>query len=165
MRYLVLLGSPLPEALRSRFPTATAEETGAQTALLGRGIGPQQLDVLLDKLGSFGIPLLEIHQLPGCPEGEQAYEVRVAGEVGQAVLRYLNWTHRIIPPQTRVRITAAPGELHEFLRACTESDTTIQRVRRVGYSASGSGTTTAHRHAPVSRARACDPGAPRPPVG
>ncbi len=129
--YDVLLGSRPPESLRRSFPTMSIRLTGAQTALRRRVSEPRQLDALLEKLCSLGVQLLDIHRLPGPAGDDQTYEVRVAGEIGESLLRYLSWPHRVVPEQTRVRISAASGDLHQFLRACTESGASIQRVRRV----------------------------------
>ena len=129
--YDVVLGSRPPDSLRSRFPAMSVHRIQTHTALRRRVGGPGQLDDLLEKLWSLGLPLLEVHQLPGATREQQTYEVRVAGEVGEPLLRYLSWSHRIVSGQIRVRIAAATSELHQFLQACTEIGAEIQRVRLV----------------------------------
>jgi hypothetical protein len=90
-----------------------------------------QLDQLLETLCSFGLRLLEVHRAPGADGQAAAYEVRVQGELGAPLLRYLRWPHRIVPQQTLVRIAAATDELHEFLRECHEAGAGIECVHRV----------------------------------
>lgn len=127
---VVLAGQP-PESLRSRFPTMSIRGPDTHTALRRRVNGPALLDDLLEKVSGLGLPLLAVHRLPGGTGGEQTYEVRVDGELGEALLRYLSWSHHVVSGQTRVRIAAVTSELHQFLRACTECGASIQRVRLV----------------------------------
>lgn len=115
----------------------SVQATGAQTSLRRRISGPAQLDALLEKLGSLGLPLLDIHRWPPTGGEEQTYEVRIDGRVGEPLLRHLSWTYAVVPERTRVRIAAASGDLHQFLRACTESGASIQRVRRVDRAGAG----------------------------
>jgi hypothetical protein len=61
-----------------------------------------------------------------------SYEVRVEGELGEPLLRYLSWSHCVIPGQTFVRVEATPAELDHLLRACTEEGLTIEGVHRIG---------------------------------
>ena len=148
--YDILLRRRPPEFLESRFPSMTICTTGAQTALRRRVQGPGQLDVLLHKLCSVGLILTDVHRLPaaghdrfptdGGPGSAEVaalsagcvtYEVRVAGELGARLLRYLRWSHYAVPEQTLVRLAAAAPELHSFLRACTDYGAGIERVRRV----------------------------------
>ena len=140
--YDVQLARRPPEELRRQFPSMTIRTTGAQTVLLERVTEPQQLDELLDKVFAMGLVLLDLHRRPpssrGCrcdggdATGRAIYEVRVAGELGEALLRYLRWVHYAVPTQTLVRLTAASADLHRFLVACTDSGARIERVRRVG---------------------------------
>ena len=109
----------------------SVQATRTQTSLRRRASEPGQLDTLLEKLCSLGLPLLDVHRFHG-PEGAgPTYEVRVDGRVGEPLLQYLNWRHTVVPGRTRVRIAAASGELHQFLRACTACGASIQQVRRV----------------------------------
>jgi hypothetical protein len=128
--YDVHLGRRPPEHLRSRFPSMSVRSTEAQTALRQRVEEPRQLDDLLSKVFSVGLVLTDVHRLP-VSAGLDTYEVRVAGELGEPLLRYLRWFHYTVPEQTLVRLTAASADLHRFLRACTDNGVRIERVRRV----------------------------------
>ena len=128
--YDVHLGRRPPEHLQSRFPAMTVRTTTSQTALRQRIMEPRQLDDLLDKLFSVGLVLTDVHRLP-TSAGLATYEVRVAGELGEPLLRHLRWFHYTVPEQTLVRLPAAPADLHRFLRECTDSGARIERVRRV----------------------------------
>lgn len=128
--YDVLLADRPPQSLLDRFPDVPVRTTAVQTELRRRLGDPSELDVLLEKLVSIGVPLVEIHS-SAAGRGETTYEVRVAGEVGEPVLCYLDWPHRVVPSQTRVRIGSPRAELHHFLLACTELGATIQRVLRL----------------------------------
>ena len=141
--YDVHLAQRPPDDLRTRFPSMTIRRMRAQTALRQRVNEPRQLDDLLEKVFSVGLVLTDVHRMPPSA-GLATYEVRVAGELGEPLLRYLRWFHYTVPEQTLVRLTAAQADLHGFLRACTDSGVRIERVRRV--------------HAPTAtarRARAC----------
>jgi hypothetical protein len=129
--YDVVLACEPPESLRHRFPNMWVRGPETHTALRRRVSGPARLDDLLEKLAGLGLPLVELHRLPGATAEQQTYEVRVEGELGEPLLRYLSWPHQVVSGQTRVRITAATVELHRFLRACTECGASIQRVRLV----------------------------------
>jgi hypothetical protein len=108
----------------------TVRSTKTQTALRNRVMESQQLDDLLEKVFSVGLVLTDVHRLP-TTAGLATYEVRVAGELGEPLLRYLRWFHYTVPEQTLVRLTAGSADLHRFLRACTDSGARIERVRRV----------------------------------
>ena len=129
--YDVLLTRAPPGPLRSRYPTMTVHPTCRQTALRGRVNEAGQLDQLLETLRSFGLRLLEVHRASGGDGPAGTYEVRVQGELGAPLLRYLRWPHRIVPQQTRVSIEASAAELHEFLRECHECGASIVCVHRV----------------------------------
>lgn len=60
------------------------------------------------------------------------YDVRVEGELGERLLRYLACPHRLEPPRSVVRlddVTAA--ELEAFLDACKRAGLTVERVQPV----------------------------------
>jgi hypothetical protein len=128
--YDVHLACRPPDDLRTRFPSMTVRSMSAQTALRQRVNEPRQLDDLLEKVFSVGLVLTDVHRLPPS-SGLATYEVRVAGELGEPLLRYLRWFHYTVPEQTLVRLTAAQADLHGFLRACTDSGVRIEQVRRV----------------------------------
>jgi hypothetical protein len=152
--YDIHLGRRPPESLRSQYPSMTVRTTGAQTALLRQVRGPGQIDAFLQELFSVGLVLTEVHRVSpagqdriaedvetaGNPtagaDGERmgcsTYEVRVAGELGEPLLRHLRSPYYAIPEQALVRLAAASADLHRFLRACTEYGASIERVRRVG---------------------------------
>jgi hypothetical protein len=151
--YDIELHRRLPDALRSQFPAITVRTAGTQTALRRQVRETGQLDALLQKLRSVGVVLIGIHRLSPVagdraevetesssgplagqdaePPGGATYEVRVAGELGESLLRYLRWPHYVVPEQTQVRLTAGPAELNRFLRACTDCGASIDRIRRV----------------------------------
>lgn len=108
-------------------------EVRTQTALRREVSGPDQLDDLLSTLSEMRIPLVDVHlaQPPAAAGAGPTYEVRVDGEVGEPLLRYLKWSHAVVPGHVRVRIAAATRELLELLRACSESGSTIEHVHLV----------------------------------
>jgi hypothetical protein len=59
------------------------------------------------------------------------YEIRVEGELGGTLLRYLRCPHRMIPEETVLRVNATSAELARLLRACSEHGLTIERVTRI----------------------------------
>ena len=127
-----------PETLWVRYPAVAVHTTGSQTALRRRVSGQAQLDTLLQRLRSVGLVLMEVRRVadvatqnPETASRGVVYEVRVDGELGEPLLRYLNWPHYVVPGQTMVRIDAASADLHRFLEACTEAGVSIERVRRV----------------------------------
>jgi len=129
---LILTSSP-PEHVRRQFPTMRVRRVGTQTALRREVSGPDQVGDLLDALGEMRLPLVDLHLLPattGTGTGA-TYEVHVDGELGEPVLRYLSWSHHVVPAHVRVLIRAGARELAEFLLACSESGAGIERVRRV----------------------------------
>jgi hypothetical protein len=62
----------------------------------------------------------------------KAFEVRVAGELGEPMLRRLGWGHSTVPGQTLMRVEATPKDLDRLLRTCSERGLTIERVVRIG---------------------------------
>jgi hypothetical protein len=151
VRYDIQLRRRPPESLRSRYPSMTVRTTHAQTALRRRICGPGQLDALLQDLRSVGLVLTDVHRLPpgeddlgdadrpalgaGATEAQSTmpatYEVRVSGELGDPMLRYLRCSHYVVPEQTLVQVAVASTELNRFLQACQECGASIERVRRV----------------------------------
>ena len=138
-----LVGAP-PESLRRRFPSMRVQAMRAQTVLFRRSAAPRDLDTLLDRLRSLGLPLTEIHQAPAVPVEDQpdrstsrdgvaarSYEVRVEGELGDKLLRYLRWSSCVVADQKSARLEATPTELQRFLSACSHHGVGIERVHRV----------------------------------
>jgi hypothetical protein len=152
--YDIHLGRLPPESLRSQYPSMTVHTTGAQTVLRVRVEGLGQIEEFLHQLWSVGLILTDVHRISparhdriaevgetagteaedadGGRAGSATYEIRVAGELGEPLLRYLRSPHYAVPEQTLVRLAAASADLHRFLRACTESGASIERIRRVG---------------------------------
>jgi hypothetical protein len=140
-----------PQALLSRFPSVSVRTTGAQTALRRLVDGPAQMGALLRDLVSLGLVLTDVHRLPPRPGPHPAdpgaatepgrpavnpaapamYEIRVAGELGAALLNHLQCAHYDVPQQSVVRLSVAAGRLNEFLQECTDCGSRIERVRRV----------------------------------
>jgi len=130
--YDIELRRGLPDALRSQFPGMAVRTCVPETALRRRVGEPAQLDDLLRKLCSVGVVLTDVHRVPPvAPAGAATYEVRVAGELGQPLLRYLSWPHTVVPERTQVRLALGSADLRRFLRACTDSGAGIERVHRV----------------------------------
>jgi hypothetical protein len=128
--YDVQLTCEPDESLRERYPHMTMRSTEAQTALRRRVESPEELSALLVEIGAVGLTLTDVHRVAG--GGSGVYEVRVVGELGGPLLRYLKCAHYSVQRQTLVRLTLAAGELHRFLQACADSGARLERVRRVG---------------------------------
>ena len=172
-----LAGAP-PDSLRRRFPSMRVQPMRAQTVLFRRAAGPGDLDALLDQLRSLGLPLAEIHQAPVLPVADptgrsdsrdevatRSYEVRVEGELGDTLLRYLRWSSCVVADQKSARLEATPAELQRFLTACSQHGVRIECVHRLHASpakAPGKGTAT---DPAVSRDRARDRDVLRRPGG
>ena len=168
-----LAGAP-PDSLRRRFPTMRVQALRAQTVLFRRSAGPRDLDALLDLLRSLGLTLAEIHQAPAVPmedpkdrsgardaAAERSYEVRVEGELGDKLLRYLRWSSCVVADQKSARLEATPTELQGFLSACSHHGVGIECVHRMhGTPTPGPAAGTA-----VSRDRARDRDVLRRPGG
>ena len=132
--YDIALHRRLPDSLRSEFPAMKVRTIGSQTALRLHVEEPDELDALLEKLRSVGVALTDLHRRTGLdPEREDGatYEVRVAGELGESLLRYLRCPHYVVPEQTQVRLSVGSAGLHRFLRACANCGASIERVRMV----------------------------------
>jgi len=152
--YDIHLSQSPPESLRRQFPSMTVAASGAQTALRRKVNGPGQLSSLLRDLSAVGLVLTDVHLVSpadleadgvsdgpsevhgGRPSQETSqsvtYEVRVAGAIGDRLLRSLRCTHYAVPEQTLVRLTFGSTGLARFLRACTNCGLAIEDVRRVG---------------------------------
>ena len=109
----------------------TVRGVPTQTTLRRELSAPAQLDELLRTMSEMRIPLADVHLLPAASGAGPTYEVRVDGEIGEPLLRHLNWSYSVVPSHARVRIAAPGHELLELLQACTENGSTIERVRLV----------------------------------
>ena len=136
--YDVQLTCEPDESLRERYPHMTVRSTEAQTALRRRVASPEELSALLVEISTVGLTLTDVHRVASAADAQPevgVYEVRVLGELGGPLLRYLKCTHYPVRRQTLVRLTLAAGELHRFLQACAECGAGLERVRRVGAAA------------------------------
>lgn len=132
--YDVRLGHPPPQVLRAQCSFGPARVAKAQTALVGQVREPAQLGLLLEKLLSVGLVIDDIHRVtaPAASKEDGAtYEIRVDGELGEPLLRYLSWRHRTVPEQTFVRIAAGSAELMRCLRAFAEAGLSVEHVHQV----------------------------------
>ncbi|HSF97915.1 MAG TPA: hypothetical protein VLA55_04420 [Ornithinibacter sp.] len=133
--YDVQLTCEPDESLRKRYPHMKIRSTQAQTALRRRVRSPEELSALLVEISTVGLTLTDVHRVASAADAQPdsgVYEVRVVGELGGSLLRYLKCTHYSVQRQTLVRLTLAADELHRFLQACADSGARLERVRRVG---------------------------------
>jgi hypothetical protein len=132
--YEICLQGSVPEFLRRRYPQMTSETTPAQTVLFRCVEELEELDVLLDRLSSLGLVLVEIHEAVAVETwGSRNYEVRVRGQLGERLLRSLGWSHCVLPPEQQlVWDKTTPDALSSFLAECSDSGLTIERVHRIG---------------------------------
>ncbi|WP_416952931.1 hypothetical protein ACNKF0_13695 [Nocardioides sp. T5] len=135
--YDVQLSGWPDESVCERYPGMRVRSTDAQTALRRRVEGPEELNALLAEISTVGLTLTDVHRVASVDDAEPearrgVYEVRVLGELGEPLLRYLRCAHYPVQRQTLVRLTLAAGELHRFLQACVECGAGLERVRRVG---------------------------------
>jgi len=62
----------------------------------------------------------------------QVYEVKVEGQLGEPLLRYLRWSHRVEPAHATVRLQGiSAADLSSFLEACGDEGVTIEKVTRL----------------------------------
>jgi len=150
--YEIRLQAAPPDSLKQHYETLRIARSRPQTVLFRRVESAAELDCLLDSLGSLGLCVAEVHEVPlpdtmsatplrtevRCTSPEEAwrtprsYEVRVDGELGPTLLRFLRWRHSLVPEQTSVRLDATPTRVLQFLAKCSELGLGIQQVRRVG---------------------------------
>lgn len=131
--YDIQLWSVVPGAA-APWPGARTCTSPTQTALVGQVRDPAQLDSVLDRLQSVGLVLDDIHRVQtpsSATDGGATYEIRVRGEIGEALLGYLKWRHYVIPEHTLVRIVAGSAELVHCLKAYADAGATIEQVRKV----------------------------------
>lgn len=142
--YEIHLQSEPSEALVSRFAPSRIGRRHAQTVLTGRVASQDELATLLERVFSLGLVLDEVHELrvashfPGKPRPGggsrtvlRAYEVRIDGELDEALLRFLRWQHRSLPEQAALWLEGTPEQVYAFLSDCCRLGLGIERVRRV----------------------------------
>jgi hypothetical protein len=139
-----LRGTP-PDSLAQGLTSIRVGRSRAQTVLFRRVESPAELDWLLASLRSLGLCLAEVHELAlpitaeaPSPEphgerwpGPRNYEVRVDGELGDTLLRFLRWRHCLLPEQTSLCVEADPDAVLELIAKCSELGLGIERVHRV----------------------------------
>lgn len=133
------------DAVQRLTPAARVTDVPTCTILWSWGRRPDELDTLLDTLSGLGVSLREVYESAGglhqgllprggtstqvCPasSGDDASrpycEVRVGGRLGEAVLRYLGWSHRVAKI-TVVKLRTS----HEELRVMLAEMAKISRV-------------------------------------
>lgn len=138
-----LQGSP-PETLIARFAPTLVGRVPAQTVLMRRVTSQDELATLLERVLAVGLVLNDVHELrvasrapdatrqvTGQRTVSRAYEVRVDGQLDEALLRFLRWKHRYLPEQAALTLEGTTEEVHEFLSACCRLGLGIERVRRL----------------------------------
>jgi hypothetical protein len=112
-------------------PSAQVSVLPMSTILWQRLRWADELDVLLDSLLDMGITPAEVYEAAGGIAGAAAEvdgqvdqqrvrarspycEVRIRGRLGDAVLQYLGWSHRVVET-TVVRLHASDEDLRNFL--------------------------------------------------
>lgn len=96
--------------------TAVAEVWSQPTCtiLWQRLAGVPELNALLDALLKMGTTPYEVYEsTPGVHRSAYC-EVRIAGCLGEAMLQYLGWSHRVVQP-TVVTLQATPADLGSVL--------------------------------------------------
>ena len=84
----------------------------------------------------------------------RSYEVRVEGELGDKLLRYLRWSSCVVADQKSARLEATPSELQRFLSACSHHGVGIECVHRLHASPSAGPGTGSQRSAETELATA-----------
>jgi len=157
--YEIRLSGAPPDSMRRHFPSMRVRAMRVQTVLFRRLAGPRDLDELLEHLRSLGLAVAEIHQAPASPvatpavdlpgdpaeQGARSYEVRVEGELGEKILRYLGWSSCVVGEQKSARLDATPDELQRFLSTCSRHGVGIEYVHRL-HPAQAPSTARAHDH-------------------
>jgi hypothetical protein len=140
--YEVCLRGSMPEHLRRRCGGMDVQADWPQTVLFRCVRDVSELHTLLDRLGSTGLVLTEVHAAAQTPEARSEfsghasgtasryYEVRVRGELGDRLLRYLGWSHRLVADRQVARGEVSAHELSTFLLSCSAAGLAVDRIRR-----------------------------------
>ena len=141
-RYEIGFDGDVAAKVQELSPTALVSSLPQSTILWNRLRRADEFDVLLDSLLDMGITPSEVHEATGgihrCRDlpwsqaesevgGALATycEVRIRGRLGDGVLRYLGWSHRV-SESTVVRLRATDEELRRLIGEMT-------RVARLDY--------------------------------
>jgi len=120
---ITLHGAP-PVGLTARFPSLTLYSVPAATVLTRRVADPAEIDGLIEQLRSIGITPLEMRaSSPHC-------EFRIAGRLGDSIVRYMRWAARFEPERTVMRVVATPGDLHLIFDELADSGIGIDHLIR-----------------------------------
>jgi hypothetical protein len=139
--------------LRGTIPDSLCRSTGMavravrpETVLFRRVRDVRELDTLLDRLRQTGLVLAEVHAAPapkerasedpvagegGGPQRPRYCEVRVRGKLGDKLLGYLGWSHRLDAERQVARGEVSPHELDVFLSHCAAAGLAVDHVRRI----------------------------------
>jgi hypothetical protein len=144
-RYEIRLRGTTSASLRQRYPSVAVRTTPAETALVRRDGGPEELNELLEELLSVGLVLTAVHQDPDTASAQvtrvvgdvghpmsSPCEVRVEGELGRTMLSHLPWSHYVVPEHTVMCLDATAAQLEEFLRACVADGAHVESVHPIG---------------------------------
>ena len=120
---ITLHGAP-PVGLTARFPSLTLYSIPAATVLTRRVADPAEIDGLIEQLRSIGITPLEMRaSSPHC-------EFRIAGQLGDSIVRYMRWAARFEPERTVMRVLTTPEQLQLILDELADSGTGIDHLIR-----------------------------------
>jgi hypothetical protein len=120
---ITLHGAP-PVGLTARFPSLTLYSVPAVTVLTRRVVDPAEIDGLIEQLRSIGITPLEMHASP------PYCEFRIAGRLGDSIVRYMGWAARFEPERTVMRVLTTPEQLQLILDELADSGTGIDHLIR-----------------------------------
>jgi hypothetical protein len=131
--YEVFLRGTASGSLGSRSPGPALRAAPTQTVLFRCVRDVSELDTLLDRLRSSGLVVADIHGAP--PPAQKSatlryYEVRVRGELGAKLLRYLGWSHRLVTHRHVARHKVSERDLDTFLAQCAEAGLVVEQVHR-----------------------------------
>ena len=144
--YEVCLRGSIPDSL-SRSTGMAVYAVRPETVLFRSVQDVRELDALLDRLRQTGLVLAEVHAAPapkerasedpgtagdrGRPQRRRYCEVRVRGKLGDKLLGYLGWSHRVDAERQVARGEVSPDELDVFLSRCAAAGLAVDHVRRI----------------------------------
>ena len=144
--YEVCLRGAVPDSL-SRSTGMAVHAARPETVLFRSVLDVRELDALLDRLRQTGLVLAEVHAAPaprehasedpgtsgdsGRPQRPRYCEVRVRGKLGDKLLGYLGWSHRVDAERQVARGEVSPHELDVFLSHCAAAGVAVDHVRRI----------------------------------